>query len=525
MTLTVDNIPVGATLTDGTHSFTAAAGHTIADISKWNFGNLTITPLQNFLGDIQLALTANSTNTATLSADTTSNSTAVKKTVVIEIGDESLTNNTVDENVTTGPIVGTITGHHAAAGDTLNYAMLDDAGGRFAVDNHGVVTVKGFLGPDAANSYDITVRTTETSPAGQTSFDTVFIIEVIHANRAPDRATLKMPNHGVLPHATEGTLVGTVTGQDPDGDHPLLYTLVNSANGAFEIDRVTGDITVRDASKLDGSKDILVRVTDPHGAFSDLSFTIPVTPDHAPTDVTLQRGGVASFAKQGDVVGMLVGSDPDHGDTLSYSLVGDASGLFGVDQVSGAIFLTKNLDLSDFNNRASYEITVSVIDAAGTAFTKTVTLPTAHTAPPTSATLSASTVPELVAGRHLPTGFEVGTVTGVLRDQDVAAGDSVGNYHFVDPESGNLTTALDGFFIEFRHRRNHGDQPPIARLPKRRGTRPRRVDDRSGWIRFHQNFHHYSGGCRRTDRRHFGWRRSTGGCSQRYGGGYGEPDE
>jgi hypothetical protein len=173
-----------------------------------------------------------------------------------------------------------------------------------------------------------------------------------------------------------------------------------------------------------------------------------VTSDHAPTDVTLQGGTVASFAKHGDVVGTLLGSDPDAGDILSYTLLGDASGLFGVDRVSGTIVLTKNLDLADFNNRTSYEIAVSVTDTAGTAFTKLITLPTAHTAPPTGAVLSASTVPELVAGQPLPTGFEIGTVTGILRDQDVAAGDTVGNYHFVDPESGNLTTTLVGFAID-----------------------------------------------------------------------------
>src|SRR5437763_11104435 len=40
--LVVSAIPVGATLSDGTHSFTAAPGNTACDVAGWNLASLTL---------------------------------------------------------------------------------------------------------------------------------------------------------------------------------------------------------------------------------------------------------------------------------------------------------------------------------------------------------------------------------------------------------------------------------------------------------------------------------------------------
>src|SRR6185437_1535076 len=58
--LTVEDIPVGAVLTDGANSFTATAGQTSVDITSWNLGILFITPPSGFYGTIALNVTATS---------------------------------------------------------------------------------------------------------------------------------------------------------------------------------------------------------------------------------------------------------------------------------------------------------------------------------------------------------------------------------------------------------------------------------------------------------------------------------
>ena len=64
LSLVVSAIPVGATLTDGTNSFTATDGNTQVDISDWSLDTMTITPPSNSDADFELTVTATATETA-----------------------------------------------------------------------------------------------------------------------------------------------------------------------------------------------------------------------------------------------------------------------------------------------------------------------------------------------------------------------------------------------------------------------------------------------------------------------------
>ena len=58
LTLTLNGLPAGSKLTDGTHTFNAADGSTSVDITGWNLSTLKLTPPTNFNGDIPLTVTA-----------------------------------------------------------------------------------------------------------------------------------------------------------------------------------------------------------------------------------------------------------------------------------------------------------------------------------------------------------------------------------------------------------------------------------------------------------------------------------
>ncbi len=58
LSLTLQGLPPGAVLTDGTNTFTATADQTSVDITQWNTGNLSITPPSGFYGSIPLTVTA-----------------------------------------------------------------------------------------------------------------------------------------------------------------------------------------------------------------------------------------------------------------------------------------------------------------------------------------------------------------------------------------------------------------------------------------------------------------------------------
>ena len=56
----IEAVPVGAILSDGTNSFTSAAGATTATVTTWNLASIRITPPANSGADFALTLKARS---------------------------------------------------------------------------------------------------------------------------------------------------------------------------------------------------------------------------------------------------------------------------------------------------------------------------------------------------------------------------------------------------------------------------------------------------------------------------------
>ncbi|MCO6046520.1 Ig-like domain-containing protein, partial [Aeoliella sp. ICT_H6.2] len=61
LTLAINGVPIGATLSDGTSSFTGTAGSDSVDVTAWNLANLTITPPLHSDGEFVLTVTATAT--------------------------------------------------------------------------------------------------------------------------------------------------------------------------------------------------------------------------------------------------------------------------------------------------------------------------------------------------------------------------------------------------------------------------------------------------------------------------------
>ena len=192
----------------------------------------------------------------------------------------SLAGSTVAENASNGTFVGTVTATDPDAGDTLSYGLLDDAGGRFAIDpSTGDLTVAdaSLLNFEAAESHDVLFRVTDAAGA---SYDAGFTIDVQDVNETPD--TLALVSGGdVAENSANGTVVGQLAATDPDVGAALSYSLVDDAGGRFAVGAASGAITVADGSLLDyetaTGHQIISRVTDQGGLSRDLALTIGVT--------------------------------------------------------------------------------------------------------------------------------------------------------------------------------------------------------------------------------------------------------
>lgn len=182
----------------------------------------------------------------------------------------------------------------------------------------------------------------------------------------------------VLENAADGTVVGTLTVQDPDAGDTHHFTLLNDAGGRFALDPVTGVLGVADGFLLDYEllplHGITVRVTDSSGlsyekdlfvALADLyewNWTGTVDPDsfiapaNDPWRVQGLKGADALTTGGGnDILGGGAGNDTlaaGAGDDV-ITFFGTAAGFDQVDGGSGtdgirAVFANTAIGLRSF---------------------------------------------------------------------------------------------------------------------------------------------------------------------------------
>jgi Ca2+-binding RTX toxin-like protein len=93
--------------------------------------------------------------------------------------------------------------------------------------------------------------------------------------------------------------------------------------------------------------------------------------NEAPTSITLDGSSVVENAADGTLIGILSATDPDSGDTATFSLVDDAGGRFAVD---GDQLVVANGELLDFEAATSHDVIVRVTDNDGLTLDATFTI-------------------------------------------------------------------------------------------------------------------------------------------------------
>jgi len=330
----------------------------------------------------------------------------------------SLSSTTVGESLAIGTVVGTFTTSDPDAGDTFTYALVSGTGdtdnASFTISNNTLVTAAVF---DAAvkSSYSIRVRTTDQTGR---SFQRTFTISVDSTNQSP--SSIALSSTTVSENVAIGTVVGALSTVDPDAGDTHIYTLVSGTgstdNSAFTI---SGGNLVTATSlnfEIKSSYTVRVRSTDSSGAFVEQSFAITVTNvNEAPTVIGLSGSSVAEGAPIGTAVGTLSTTDPDTGDTHTYTLVtGTGSTDNAAFQVVGNQLRTAAV--LDFETQATYSVRVRSTDAGGLSTESVFTITaTGVNEAPTGVALSSSTVAE---------NSPLGTPVGTLSTTDGDAGDT-----------------------------------------------------------------------------------------------------
>jgi hypothetical protein len=167
-----------------------------------------------------------------------------------------------------------------------------------------------------------------------------------------------------------GTSVGTVVATDPDAGQTLRYEIIGgNPTGAFSIDMWTGEIKVLNGGlnyEAQGSHVLEVRVTDNGDPeLADTAF-ITINLNDVNETPTANPAGPFSLNENsagGTPVGTVTASDPDFGQTLTFSIVsGNTNGAFAIDANTGAITVA-NAAALDFETTPSFNLVVQVTDS------------------------------------------------------------------------------------------------------------------------------------------------------------------
>ncbi len=298
--------------------------------------------------------------------------------------------------------------------------------------NSGTITVSYNANSGIGRDGTITVTSAEASNSPQTGR---VIQESGIVNHDPTDITLSSTD--VAENQPADIKVGSFSTTDADSGDTHTYSLVSGAgasdNASFRISGTDLRTEERFVYSVKSSYSIRVETYDGNGGTYQKAFTISVTDGNDdPTDITLSADSVAENESVGTEVGTFTTTDPDVGDTHTYTLLTSDNGAFSV---VGGVLRTQRI--FDYETKSDYTIRVKTDDGSGGVYEKDFFISVSNINDnPTDITLDHSIVSE-----GLPFGTVVGAFT--TTDQDI------GDIHTYDLAAGAGGDDNNSFFIEY----------------------------------------------------------------------------
>ncbi|MGO4573410.1 cadherin domain-containing protein, partial [Microvirga sp. 2TAF3] len=261
--------------------------------------------------------------------------------------------------------------NHDGSGEGIYFQQYDkDGKAVFATDQLVNVTTTGDqLSPSVTalpnGGWVITWQSANQDGSGYGVYHRYYLTDT---NRTPTGVTL---SRDTVDEGTTG-VIATLTGVDPDAGDTFTFALTGDPSGKFEI--VGNELRLKAGESLDyetaKSYAIEIKVTDKGGLSVTKTVTINIGDvNEKPTGVKLSATDVDEGTT--GTIATLTGTDPDAGDTLTFTLSHDASGKFEI--VGNALRLKAGESL-DYGTAHSYTINVTVTDKGGLSLTKTFTI-------------------------------------------------------------------------------------------------------------------------------------------------------
>jgi hypothetical protein len=253
---------------------------------------------------------------------------------------------------------------------------------------------------------------------GGTDRGAVHILRLAPTNQAP--TGLDLSANTIAENAAINTVIGTFT--TTDAASTFTYTLVagtgSTDNASFTISGNQLQSAVMFNFEATTTRSIRVRTTDAGGLFFERSFTINITNvDETPLGLGLSNTTILETIANGAAVGNLSTTDPDAGNTFTYTFVAGTgstdNGSFSI--VGNQLRVNTNVDN---DNRNNYQVRIRTTDQGGLFAENTFTI--------TVTNVNEAPTALMLAGQTLA--------------ENLASGTAIGTFSSTDPDSGSTFT-------------------------------------------------------------------------------------
>ncbi|MEN6627893.1 MAG: cadherin domain-containing protein [Candidatus Sumerlaeia bacterium] len=202
-------------------------------------------------------------------------------------------------------------------------------------------------------------------------------IAIVQINRKPTRVTPDKMT--VAENSPVGTVVGTFSTVDPNRLDTHTYSFASpnyNAAGKFSLSGNTLKVAGALNHEALTTATLSIKSTDNRGLSCTTTVRVGLLDvNEPPANIDLEMVAInKSMIAADTLVGTLIGTDPDAGDTLSYTLTSDDGGRF---KLAGNTLRIADATLIKADSRTSYTITARVADGSGLSITRdfTFTIP------------------------------------------------------------------------------------------------------------------------------------------------------
>ena len=301
------------------------------------------------------------------SIDVTINVTDVNENPPVFTDGDSTTRS-IAENTAPGVNIGTPVAATDADNDTLTYSLSGpDVLSFRIISTSGQLYTHAPLDYETKRSYTVIIFVDD----GNDDIDRITVtinVTDVNDNRAPLFTDGDSTTRSIAENTAPGVNIGTpVTATDADND-TLTYSLGGTDAESFSIVSTTGQLQTNTALDYETktSYSVAVSVSDSNGESDSIPVTITVTdvgekPVFAPGGITLT---IAENTDSGTNIGApITATDPDSGDTLTYSLRPDDKDAFSIDANTGQLRTKAPLD---YETKDAYtDLAVRATDSTG----------------------------------------------------------------------------------------------------------------------------------------------------------------